>query len=402
MTRRPRVVLLRGTAVNPWDLRVWERLTDRFDIEVLVPASNRFGLGSLALPTVRVTALSDLAPRGRVRELAARSPYNSYLRLDRHLRGADIVHATEIGSWFAAQAAARRERLGFRLALTVWETIPFLRTYRDRAQRAYRREALAAADLLLPTTERARAALLLEGAAPERIRVAPPGVAVERFAQAREAATAPDEHLIVSPARLMWAKGHQDTLRALAALRRGVMTEIDAPRGPARRVTGAGPLSAPVRLLIVGAGAEERRLRAYAADLRIADAVEVRAQVPYDEMPEIYARASCLVLSSLPTPAWEEQFGMVLAEAMAAGLPIVASASGAIPEVVGDAADLFAPGDWLGLARTLAAGPLARRPGERAQPAGDVLERYTTAAAAARIAAAYDELLKRDGERATT
>lgn len=388
MSGRPRVVLLRGTAVNPWDLRVWEHLTDRFDVEVLVPASNRFGLGSLALPTVRVTALSDLAPPGRVRALAARSPYNAYLHLDRHLRGADIVHATEIGSWFAAQAAARRERLGFRLALTVWETIPFLRTYRDRAQRAYRRRALAAADLLLPTTERARAALLLEGAAPERIRVAPPGVAVERFERAREAATAVDEHLIVSPARLIWAKGHQDTLRALAALRRGL--------------TGAGPPAAPARLLIVGAGAEERRLRAYAADLGIADAVEVRAQVPYDEMPEIYARASCLVLSSLPIPAWEEQFGMVLAEAMAAGLPIVASASGAIPEVVDGAAELFAPGDWLGLARALAAGPLARRPGERAQPAGDVLERYTTAAAAARIADAYDELLKGGGERTTT
>ena len=45
---------------------------------------------------------------------------------------------------------------------------------------------------------------------------------------------------------------------------------------------------------------------------------------------------------------------MVLAEAIAAGLPIVASTSGAIPEVLGEQATYFAPGDWVGLARALA------------------------------------------------
>ena len=57
---------------------------------------------------------------------------------------------------------------------------------------------------------------------------------------------------------------------------------------------------------------------------------------------------------------------MVLAEAIGAGVPIVASESGAIPEVVGDAAVLVPPGDWLGLARALrrpaAARPIPRSP----------------------------------------
>jgi glycosyltransferase involved in cell wall biosynthesis len=75
---------------------------------------------------------------------------------------------------------------------------------------------------------------------------------------------------------------------------------------------------------------------------------------------------------------------MVLAEAMAARLPIVASTSGAIPEVcAGDAAH-FAPGDWIGLARALAAPPAA--------PAG---ARYTASATADGLAAAYDEVLSR-------
>ena len=83
---------------------------------------------------------------------------------------------------------------------------------------------------------------------------------------------------------------------------------------------------------------------------------------------------------------------MVLVEAMAAGLPIVASSSGAIPEVAGPAARYVTPGDWLGLARTLAETPAAA-PGDAA--GADVrarLERFSAAAAAQRLAAAYGEL----------
>jgi glycosyltransferase involved in cell wall biosynthesis len=168
-------------------------------------------------------------------------------------------------------------------------------------------------------------------------------------------------------------------LRAVAALHRGI---VQSPDG--RRLEP--------ELLIVGAGPDERRLRAYARDLGIEHVVELQ-QVAHAEMPRIYASASCMVLASLSTWSWEEQFGMVLAEALAAGLPIVASSSGAIPEVLGDSVPSFVPGDWLTLARTLAAGPLARRPGERKRYGTELLEHYSVNAAANRLADAYDELL---------
>jgi glycosyltransferase involved in cell wall biosynthesis len=145
--------------------------------------------------------------------------------------------------------------------------------------------------------------------------------------------------------------------------------------------------------LIVGAGPEEGRLRKHADELGISDAVEVRPTVPYDEMPTIYASASCMVLASLPMRWWEEQFGMVLVEAMAAGLPIVASGSGAIPEVAGESASYFRPGDWLALARALADGPLARPPGTRVSYPDERLARYSSQAAADRLAHAYEKLL---------
>jgi glycosyltransferase involved in cell wall biosynthesis len=352
----PRVVLLRGHNVNPWELRPWERLAERFDVRVLVTGSNRFDLSGLGLRREPIRAMRDLVRS----DTAVKGPGDRYLGLERALRGADLVHSAELGVWFSQQPAALKERLGFKLVLTVWETIPFRATYRAFRGRSYRTATIPRVDLFLAATERARDCLLLEDVPAERIEVCPPGV---DFAGGRRE----PERLVVSPGRLVWEKGHQDVLRALAALRRGLV---------------AGE---PPRLLIVGSGPEEERLHRYADDLGVADLVELRGDVPYDEMPSVFARAACVVLASLPTPRWEEQFGMVLAEAMAAGVPLVAAASGAIPEVVGDSAALVRPGDWLGLARALA-GPLP-------SPDPALAERYSAGAAAGRIAAAFARVL---------
>lgn len=87
---------------------------------------------------------------------------------------------------------------------------------------------------------------------------------------------------------------------------------------------------------------------------------------------------------------------MVLAEALAAGLPIIASSSGAIPEVIGSSAEYILPGDWKDLAHKLAQGPLARPPGERVAHPDALVQRYSTAAASERLAAIYDRLLEQN------
>jgi hypothetical protein len=77
---------------------------------------------------------------------------------------------------------------------------------------------------------------------------------------------------------------------------------------------------------------------------------------------------------------------------MASGLDILASDSGAIPEVLGGAGTLFAPGDWPGLAERLRGGPLARVPGERVTHPAELIERYSVTAMAGRLARAYDRV----------
>jgi glycosyltransferase involved in cell wall biosynthesis len=384
-----RVVVLRGHLVNPWELRPWALLPDRFDVSVLVTRSNAFDTSDVPLRQLRVRALRDLLPRGRLGDLAMGVSGDRYLGADDELAGADVVHAAELSFWFAAEAARLKKRHGFKLVLTVWETIPFLRAYRNRWARIYRDRTLAAADLFLAATERAREALLLEGVPPKRIELCYPGIDLERFSQGARPDPPPQDHVIISPGRLVWEKGHQDVMRAVAAIRRGLVEAPDAV--------------AP-RLLLVGRGPEEQRLRGYADELGIADLLEVKA-VPYAEMPSLYARASCMVLASLATASggfylgdvprffWEEQFGLVLAEALAAGLPILASRSGAIPEVCGEAADYFVPGDWMEIARRLADGPLSRPPAERVEHPGQLVRRYSTEAMAERLTGVYDRLV---------
>ena len=385
-----RVIVVRGHLVTPWELKPWALLPERFSVGYLHTRSNQFDPGALALERIPARARRDLLPKGRLGDLVTGVVGERYVGLDETLAGADVVHAAELSFWFAAEAARHKRRLGYALVQTVWETIPFLEAYRNREAKANRRLVVAESDLFVAATERARQALLLEGVEDGRIVISPPGIDVDRFRGAAPPDPPPPEHVIVSPGRLVWEKGHQDVLRAVAALHRGLVPN---------------PADRPPRVLIVGSGPEKERLRAYARELGLAGYVDFRS-VPYDEMPALFASSSCMVLASLAGAGcelpplsgrfrcfWEEQFGMVLAEAMAARLPLVVSCSGAIPEVVGDSAGLFVPGDWMGLAQALAAGPLARPAAQRVEHPAELVSRYSSASAAERLAAAYDRLL---------
>lgn len=86
-----------------------------------------------------------------------------------------------------------------------------------------------------------------------------------------------------------------------------------------------------VVLSIVGAGPRLEQYRALAEELNVSSHVKFLGFVEHERMPAYYAEADLFVL-----PSRRESFGLVLAEAMACGLPVVATTAGAIPEVVED------------------------------------------------------------------
>ena len=103
-----------------------------------------------------------------------------------------------------------------------------------------------------------------------------------------------------------------------------------------------------VLLAIAGSGPLENSLKEQTISLGIANRVRFLGQVP--NVRRLFSAFDLFVLSSDHEP-----FGMVLLEAMAAGVPVIATDCGGAPEVIADRNALFNLGDSQGLARQLIA-----------------------------------------------
>jgi glycosyltransferase involved in cell wall biosynthesis len=103
-------------------------------------------------------------------------------------------------------------------------------------------------------------------------------------------------------------------------------------------------LDDPWHLRVLGGGPHQAVLKAQAREIGIGARVSFEPQIPSTAIPAFYRELDVLVLPSLTRPNWKEQFGRVLVEAMASGVPVIGSDSGAIPGVIGDAG-LIVPED---------------------------------------------------------
>jgi glycosyltransferase involved in cell wall biosynthesis len=150
------------------------------------------------------------------------------------------------------------------------------------------------------------------------------------------------------------------------------------------------------QLRIIGGGPLLDDLQVLAHDLGIAERVYFVGQIPSTEMPSQYTEIDTLVLPSLTRSNWKEQFGRVLVEAMACALPVVASDSGAIPGVVGNAGLIFPEGDVDALAKHLqdlqTTADLRELLGQQGRKR--FLERFTHEKIALATVAVYKEILE--------
>jgi glycosyltransferase involved in cell wall biosynthesis len=107
------------------------------------------------------------------------------------------------------------------------------------------------------------------------------------------------------------------------------------------------------RIIICGIGPHERTLRREAQLHSVLDMVTWTGSVRPHEVPELMSKFDVLVLPSRTVPTWKEQFGHVLIEAMAMGIPVIGSTSGEIPNVIGRRDVVFPEDDPNGLANIL-------------------------------------------------
>ncbi|MHB1355769.1 MAG: glycosyltransferase [Anaerolineae bacterium] len=155
------------------------------------------------------------------------------------------------------------------------------------------------------------------------------GVDPDMFKPAQERSARP--FVIGYAGRLVEQKGLLVLLRALALLSGEWRLEI----------CGSGPLQQVMQDELILNGLHDR--------------VTFHQQIPSNNMPEFYNRLNVLVLPSLSRPNWKEQFGRVLIEAMACGIPVLGSNSGEIPHVIGAAGIITPEGDAQALANQLEA-----------------------------------------------
>lgn len=149
------------------------------------------------------------------------------------------------------------------------------------------------------------------------------------------------------------------------------------------------------RAYILGSGPEREALHIQAQRLRLANRVSFDEQIPSSQMPAFYHQLDALVVPSRTRPNWKEQFGRVIVEAMACGVPVIGSDSGEIPNVIGSAGLIFPEGQVEVLRAHLVRllgdpslqKELARRGRER------VLARFTQAQVAAQTYRVYRAIL---------
>ena len=348
---RLKVAIIRGDCLNPWEMQNFSPLAkmggDVIDIIACGAIDAGYPVENIELAIekfpLRTTRFERWGRAARLMEKLGlvRRPAHELVGLGDFLRDYDIAHSAETHLPISEQAVKSGCR---KVVLTCWETIPH--AYEEIDGIAERRRIVRPkVDLFLPTTPRAARALEIEGVAPDKIRMLMPGVDVHRFTPAsrskkmcEELAVSEDDILFLFIGRLILEKG----VRELVIAFDDMLSRL--PETVADRC----------KLRIAGEGPMKKRIQEWISNRKLDDKAAIVSGRDYSQLNELHQSADIFVLPSVPAPYWEEQFGMVLIEAMACGKPVISTSSGAIPEVVGCAAILVPPMEPLALSQAMA------------------------------------------------
>jgi colanic acid/amylovoran biosynthesis glycosyltransferase len=244
-----------------------------------------------------------------------------------------------------------------------------------RAHAEVQREVFAKATLLLARSQSLLEQLATLGAPRDKLRLQRTGIPLDEFHFSARNAPEDGAWHCIQACRLIAKKGLRTTLTAFASF------STKYPRA---------------LLTIAGEGPLRMELESFAARLGIADRVRFVGFLQQDELQALYASAHFFLHPSETTAEGDrEGVPNALLEAMATGLPAVATRHGGIPEAVADGVSgcLVAEGDAEALAAALM--QLAAVPARYAQMSVAARERvaaeFDSAAQARHLEALYDE-----------
>lgn len=223
------------------------------------------------------------------------------------------------GVLLAARAAAPQARVCIYTAQNILKHYP--PPFRQFEQRALKRAAAA-----YPCSSEAGEVLRAKGFS-SSLYVLPLGVALRPPAGPRRR----DTLYVGFLGRFESYKGGDIALRAFAEASAGLDSRLE--------MVGSGSLRA---------GLEER-----ARELGVASRVTFTGAVSQDEALARVGGYDIVIVPSLTTAAWKEQFGRVPAQAMAAGVAVLASDSGSLPELLNGCGEFAREGDVADFARKL-------------------------------------------------
>jgi len=393
-----KIAIVRGQYLNKFEMQNIAPLENKYDIIAYTTHSNIFDTRNVGIPLKKLYSIESisrlaygLVRRGSEKLLCRFGLENYIFGLEKELHGCDIVHTAETSTRYSYQVIKLKKKIGFKVVATVWENIPYREECffthikgMDHRKRVVRENV----DMFIAVTEKAKEALLLEGVKEDKIHVIHPGIDLSRFKPLsagetllREQGFSKDNFVILFIGRLVYEKGIYDLL--LAAKK--IIEDIDLSKFLPR-------------FLIVGSGPEHVNVLRLLNEWRIEKYFKLKGNIIYDEIPYYYNLADIFVLPSLPVRTWQEQFGMVLVEAMASGLPVITTFCGSIPEVIGNTGRLIPAGNSFMLYReiknlilnkTLRDG-LGKKARERAEKEFDSIK------CAEKIADIYGSLSKQD------
>jgi glycosyltransferase involved in cell wall biosynthesis len=340
-----KLALLKGNRFNPWHLLAFNHLQGspevvafRAESEIQRYFEERddqscgFGVEPIYFDTQAGPLTKRIGNRIKARFLHYEP---QILPFHDQLKDYDIIQSWELFTDWSAEAIEATLKWDIPLSIMVWDNIPF-NMERDPHRRHLKQEVARTAHRFIVHTERSRRMLNIEGLASDRIAKIDPGVDLDTFSPGTGNRSAlgldEDEFVILFVGWLLPRKGIDFLLLALRELVHDVSLKHKK-----------------VRLLCVGSGPGRDRVEELVARLHIADGCTFAGALPYDDMPKVFRSADAFVLPSIATPEWQEQFGMSLIEAMACGVPVITTHTGAVPEIVEDAAVLCQPNDFVSL-----------------------------------------------------